>query len=298
MNKSCQAFIIPISPMENGHQKCAICGGQSASGPETPGFARCGACGHLSRTTAARTGGAQSGAPHAVRSGIATAFRLGYSLKRLMGVMGGLPTSARVLEVGYGSGFTLSALFERGFSELHGVDPSGGSPEIKNKKGETLEPDRLRRVRLEEADLPGEFFDLVFMIHVIEHLGDPGKAIRKIHDSLRPGGSLYIVTPDAGSASRGLFGRRWWFLSDPTHVNLFTEASLRRLLEDGGFRVEALRRPAFDSLTSEAVSALGQGLGGPTRNAAALALSACFLPVRMLMPSFRPSIEVVAKRAG
>ncbi|MES9901301.1 MAG: methyltransferase domain-containing protein [Sedimenticola sp.] len=42
-------------------------------------------------------------------------------------------------------------------------------------------------------------FDLVLSNHVIEHVTDPGLHLREIHRVLRPGGTLYLATPN-----------RWW----------------------------------------------------------------------------------------
>jgi 2-polyprenyl-3-methyl-5-hydroxy-6-metoxy-1,4-benzoquinol methylase len=44
-------------------------------------------------------------------------------------------------------------------------------------------------------------FDVVAMIDVIEHLSDPAAAIRRAAELLRPGGVLYLVTPDIDSLS-------------------------------------------------------------------------------------------------
>src|SRR5262249_60276142 len=48
-------------------------------------------------------------------------------------------------------------------------------------------------------------FDLVFMSHVIEHVLDPVATVAKIRSLLKPGGVLYLETPNVGApdARRG-----------------------------------------------------------------------------------------------
>jgi hypothetical protein len=54
---------------------------------------------------------------------------------------------------------------------------------------------------------------------------------------LRPGGLLYIETPNIGSSGHARFGRNWRGLEPPRHLVLFSWASLERLLQQQGFRI-------------------------------------------------------------
>jgi SAM-dependent methyltransferase len=72
---------------------------------------------------------------------------------------------------------------------------------------------------------------------LVEHLDDPAAVFRTCHRALRPGGILYLVTPNAGSGGLRVFGESWWNLEDPTQVRFFTPPSARpdrgRRLPDG-----------------------------------------------------------------
>ena len=52
-------------------------------------------------------------------------------------------------------------------------------------------------------------FDLVFMSHVIEHVLDPVATVAKIRTLLKPGGVLYLETPNVRSLDARLWRRRW-----------------------------------------------------------------------------------------
>ena len=91
-------------------------------------------------------------------------------------------------------------------------------------------------------------FDAVFMDQVIEHPKDPARYLRVARDLLRPGGVLYLATPNIGSLGNtwktaldklGVRGRRRGkHYNTKHHLFFFTPKVLRRLLEHTfGFEV-------------------------------------------------------------
>jgi SAM-dependent methyltransferase len=75
----------------------------------------------------------------------------------------------------------------------------------------------------------------------LEHLPDPPRALAKIRGLLRPGGAFLAVTPDVGSWLARVQRQSWVSLKFPEHVVLYSEQTLRRALEESGFRVECIR---------------------------------------------------------
>lgn len=84
-------------------------------------------------------------------------------------------------------------------------------------------------------------FDVVTAWDVIEHLVNPLEALRQLHRVLRPGGLIFVSTPDAGSRVARALGGHWHYLDPEQHRTLFSRATLRSALERSGFRVRALR---------------------------------------------------------
>lgn len=80
-------------------------------------------------------------------------------------------------------------------------------------------------------------FDVVTMWDVVEHLEHPRDVIQSISKWLRPGGLLALNTVNSSSAGARLAGRHWRHLAPPHHLQYFSRASLRRLLNDSGFDV-------------------------------------------------------------
>lgn len=108
-------------------------------------------------------------------------------------------------------------------------------------------------------------FDAVTLFDVIEHLAEPAAGLKQIRAALRPGGYLFITTPDFGSLAARLAGSHWHYIDMDEHVALFSLASLRRLLDREGFEVRQVRTIGRDyrfSYIRRRLQYLGQaGLG-------------------------------------
>jgi SAM-dependent methyltransferase len=139
----------------------------------------------------------------------------------------------RILDIGCWLGFLLAEARERRWQPL-GVEPSEfASAWAREHLGVDVRTGGV-------ADVPAGMFDAVVMGDVIEHLVDPGEALRRVRAALSGGGVLALALPDAGSLLARAMGRRWWSVL-PTHVQYFTRASLTRLLESCGFDVLEVR---------------------------------------------------------
>jgi SAM-dependent methyltransferase len=90
-----------------------------------------------------------------------------------------------------------------------------------------------------ETDIPAYAgqFDAITMFDVIEHLPDPRSALRRCRRYLKPGGKLFITTPDTGAVVARLLGRHWHYIDLVEHISLFSAANLTRLLGDCGFHL-------------------------------------------------------------
>ena len=145
----------------------------------------------------------------------------------------------RVLDVGCGLGELLEQIDD--IHETHGLDQSPKSVDVCRAKTRAI----LRQCDLKEAAYPEGYFDAVIAHHVIEHVEEPVSFVGEIRRILKRGGRLVVGTPDFSSAAARRFGDRFRLLHDPTHVSLFTEDSLLRLLRDHGFVVEKVEKPYF-----------------------------------------------------
>ncbi len=74
-------------------------------------------------------------------------------------------------------------------------------------------------------------FDIILLLHTLEHAIKPTTLIKQITKHLAPNGIFYIEVP------LGCF-REWQFLPEPiTHLNFFSEQSLANCLKEAGLDV-------------------------------------------------------------
>src|SRR5947209_2403772 len=112
------------------------------------------------------------------------------------------PPPARIVELGSSPGHQIAALARRGYAATSidlGEAEWGGSP---GEFEETLREAGVRHVEwnLERVPLPFEVaeFDAALMTEVVEHLRDyPARTLDEVHRILRPGGRLYLTTPNS-----------------------------------------------------------------------------------------------------
>ena len=92
-----------------------------------------------------------------------------------------------------------------------------------------------RGVDIDECNLEVQSFpvednshDVAVCLALIEHLQDPGHFLAETLRVLKPGGLLWLSTPDIEAC-----GAKFW--NDPTHVHPYTRASLRMVLRMNGY---------------------------------------------------------------
>lgn len=141
-----------------------------------------------------------------------------------------LPRGRRLLDVGSGSGTFVIQAVAAGWNAV-GIDVDEAVVELGRAEGLDL---RFETLAEHAAAHPGAY-DAVTMGHVIEHVPDPVGFLALARHVLRPGGALWIATPNLGSIAHRRYGAAWVGLDPPRHLVLFDHASLHETLGRAGF---------------------------------------------------------------
>lgn len=146
------------------------------------------------------------------------------------------PTAARprLLDIGCGNGEYLARAREAGW-EVFGCDFDPAAVRAASASGAEVREGGAEAF----ADSIGSF-DAVTLSHIVEHVHDPAALLARCRDLLKPGGTLFIDTPNADARGLKLFRRSWRGLEPPRHLILFNWEGLERLLAGSGF--EAVER--------------------------------------------------------
>ena len=137
-----------------------------------------------------------------------------------------LPQRGRMLDVGCGNGE-----FLRAFAETFPAWSLVGS-ELNDKYRSVVEaiPGVEALCVGNPEDAPGQF-DLVVMVHVLEHIPDPGSFLRRLAGKLAAAGVIVLEVPD--------YGRNPFDLLVANHCTHFSQATLSRLVMAAGYGVHS-----------------------------------------------------------
>lgn len=147
--------------------------------------------------------------------------------------------SGNLLDIGTNMGFFLRNARDRGWN-LYGIEPSPSLSEMARKYFGL----NIKTGYLEEAGFNSNFFDVITLIDVFEHITQPAKMLTEVRRILKPSGILFIKVPN------GLFNLFKFYTAKLTrrlkyydvfdsyeHVVHYSEKTLRNMLKKFDFRI-------------------------------------------------------------
>jgi 2-polyprenyl-3-methyl-5-hydroxy-6-metoxy-1,4-benzoquinol methylase len=157
-----------------------------------------------------------------------------YAYKNYFNVMQSYKTEGRILDIGCGIGSFVFAASRRGW-DAFGNDIG---PSITIAQGYGLQ---VFRGSLEAQEFQDNYFDVITMLDVIEHVVDLDRLMLLIKKKLRSGGLLIIKTPNLHCVNSLFLGKNWSAVQPFDHLYLFTKKTLSSLLSSYQFQI-AIKR--------------------------------------------------------
>ena len=145
------------------------------------------------------------------------------------------PEKGNLLDIGCGAGFFLNSAKERGWN-CYGMEILFEYVKF------AQENFALENIHLESIDESITFepntFDVITLWDLIEHLRNPLKSLKKIHQTMKPGGLLVMWTPNVKNSI--FLKERWTGYKILQHFYFFSGESLTNILEKVGFKIVSL----------------------------------------------------------
>jgi 2-polyprenyl-3-methyl-5-hydroxy-6-metoxy-1,4-benzoquinol methylase len=150
-----------------------------------------------------------------------------------------LTQNGSILDIGCGTGLYFEGL--KGNFKLFGIELSQRAAEYTKKEFGAC----VNMCEIEEVDYKKDFFDVINMTYVIEHVSNPKGIINKIYRWLKPGGMLLVSSPNWGSIASRFYGEFFRLNLPHQHILLWEEKTLKMFLNEAGFEVNNIYFPYF-----------------------------------------------------
>ncbi|MBI4389667.1 MAG: methyltransferase domain-containing protein [Nitrospinae bacterium] len=156
------------------------------------------------------------------------------NMRRHLEQMARLVPRGKILEVGCAMGSFLQLAQKAGY-DVTGIDLS----EQACATARSAAPGgRIVKGYLENVPFEKNSFDAIFLSDLLEHVARPAPFLQKAVDLLKPGGIVYIVTPNPDHWSRRLFGGDWVHFKDE-HLMFYPKKTFRWMEREYGLKLMA-----------------------------------------------------------
>jgi len=155
---------------------------------------------------------------------------------------GRILSNARLLDVGCASGQFLSVFTGKNIPELYGVEASS---DLAAEAKKTVKKATIIDRPFEQVVFEDNYFDIVTLWEVLEHVFDPYMFLLKIVRALKSNGILVMSVPNIEGFDIQILWDKGNAFSAPSHLNYFRRSSINILLERAGLIVEEIRTPGL-----------------------------------------------------
>ncbi|PKR82104.1 methyltransferase [Brumimicrobium salinarum] len=146
-----------------------------------------------------------------------------------------------LLDIGSGTGHFLKVANDYGFNGI-GLEPDPDARDYAHKHNHVRSSDQVDLYEIDENS-----FDVITMWHVLEHVYDLRKDLKRIDEILRGNGKLFIAVPNMNSYDARFYKKDWAAYDVPRHLYHFTKNDISRLLLDFGFDLKKVIPMKYDS---------------------------------------------------
>ena len=160
-------------------------------------------------------------------------------LAALQPILRELPKDARILEIGCGNGFLLKALYDRGYQNVFGMEPSADAV----AKSDRTIRNRIVADPLKSGVFQSSTFHLICFFQLFDHISDPDKFLKICYDILLPGGFILAFNHDIEGLQAKILRERSPII-DIEHTYLYSKRTMQKVFEKHSFCTVRIYSPA------------------------------------------------------
>lgn len=160
-------------------------------------------------------------------------------------------SALKLLDVGCSSGSFLHFAKKIGY-EVTGIEPAPLATATARRKGLDV-----KQGFLENSIFSHNYFDVITLFEVIEHVKDPVNLLGECHRILKNSGILAIGTGNTDSWTVGFLKGEWDYFEGPGHISFFNPISMLTLASQTGFNLISLTTRRVSTCRKEKTSTMG-----------------------------------------
>lgn len=166
-------------------------------------------------------------------------------IKRLSKAEKKLSGKGLLLDVGCALGDCLAQAQDLGWRNPQGLEVSEYAVEFAKSRGLSVYQGDLFNHNFEHNS-----FDLIMLQDMIEHTTNPMAQLTAAYELLKPGGWIFITTPNVGGFWEKLLGPLWYHYKPGEHLTYFSLDTIKFALEKIGF-FDIESKPTSNSMSWE-----------------------------------------------
>ena len=164
-----------------------------------------------------------------------------YTLLKKLQLISTYYKTGNILDIGCGTGEFLNICKSAKWKTI-GIEPDSGARKM------AMENHGLDvREESEIKNLESEYFDIISMWHVLEHVPKLNERIEDLKRLIKPNGMIIIAVPNCNSLDANIYKEHWAAYDVPRHLYHFTPQDIEKLFQNSGMKVVRVLPMIFDS---------------------------------------------------
>ena len=164
---------------------------------------------------------------------------------------------SNLLDIGSGTGYFINNMQKNNW-KVFGIEISDDAREYSKKNfnlnvenTDYLFTDKLKNI------------DVITMWHVLEHVQDLDKYLKRLHELLNDYGWLFLALPNPNSFDAKYYKEFWGAYDVPRHLWHFTPETINNLIEKYNFKIVAKKKLPLDAFYVSILSSRYKGAAIP-----------------------------------
>lgn len=163
------------------------------------------------------------------------------TLKQKLKLVKSLSKGTEILDIGAGTGHFLNICKSNGFS-VQGLEPDADARAFA-KKEMNLDLEDISTL----TSISSGSKDIITMWHVLEHVYHLKRDLEEIVRVLKKDGTFVVAVPNMDSADAEKYGAFWAAYDVPRHLYHFQKATIEKLMNEFGLKLEKVIPMKFDA---------------------------------------------------